>query len=618
MTKHVQPARVHFNQFGMPVADDFDDIYYSNDNGVEESEYVFLHHNGLPQRFRKLPADRPFVVAETGFGTGLNFLLTASAFLATAPAGARLHMVSFERFPLTADDLSRALRNWPQLSELAAALSDQYPPLVPGCHRLYFAEGRVCLDLYFADVLDALPAWSHLHAGKVNAWFLDGFAPSKNPQMWQPELYQAMAASAAADCTLATFTATGHVRRGLQDAGFSMRKARGYGKKRDMLCGHKLAPAPAQDRKTQRIAIIGGGIAAACLAERLARPDTRLDVFCADNELADGASGNAQGAVYPLLQADFTPATELYTQAFIYTTNYYQRLVASAFHPCGVLQLAFTEQIAERQRKILSRTDYPTDFVRAVDRQQANELAGVETDCGGLYFPQAGWAQPRALVNSLIATSGAQLHLNSRVDDLSHTGSGWQLRVNDEVHAFDHVVLACAQAVSDFDNGLLDIRPVAGQVSYINEETPLDKLRTVLCHKGYVTPADNGRHCVGASFRKGSLSNENRAPDDEHNLELLRKHVSATQTAALELEGARTRVRATTADHLPVAGAMPLQPHGLWVLSGLGSRGLTSAPWCAELLSAHLYNEVRPTTLRVAEALDPARFYRRQQLRQQT
>lgn len=617
MTKHVQPARVHFNQFGMPVADDFEDIYYSNDNGAEESRYVFLQHNDLPRRFQGVSAERPFVIAETGFGTGLNFLLATAAFLATAPASARLHVISFERFPLQAEDLRKALANWPQLSELTACLLRQYPPLIAGCHRLQLAAGRVTLDLHFADVLEALPAWSALHPEQVNAWFLDGFAPSKNPQMWQPELYRAMAASAAADCTLATFTATGHVRRGLQEAGFSMRKTRGYGKKREMLCGHKLKPAPAQARQPRRIAVIGGGIAAACIAERLARPNTQVEIFCADTALAAGASGNAQGAVYPLLQADFTPATELYTAAFVYAARYYQQQAKEAFYPCGLLQLAFTHQVQQRQAKILSRTLYPADFVRAVKQPEASELTGITVDTGGLYFPRAGWAQPRVLVESLVAASGARLHLNARVNDLQHTGDGWQLHSNNSTHLYDDIILACGEAVAEFDQGLLDIRPVAGQVSSIQASAPLANLRTVLCHKGYITPALHAQQCVGASFRKGEVSHENKAEDDAHNLELLRSYISTSKELPLQIKSARTRVRATTADHLPVVGPMPLQPNGLWVLSGLGSRGLTSAPWCAELLAAQIYHEVQPTTAKLAQALQPRRFYDRQQARQQ-
>ncbi|MGX5914560.1 bifunctional tRNA (5-methylaminomethyl-2-thiouridine)(34)-methyltransferase MnmD/FAD-dependent 5-carboxymethylaminomethyl-2-thiouridine(34) oxidoreductase MnmC [Aliidiomarina sp. Khilg15.8] len=617
MTKRVQPARIHFNASGMPVADEFDDIYYSNDNGAEESRYVFMQHNGLPGRFHRLPPHRPFVIAETGFGTGLNVLLAVADFVATAPSSARLHVVSFERFPLRADDLRQALQHWPQLRDLAAQLLDQYPPLIAGCHRLYLADGRVRLDLHFADVLEALPAWSRLHTNQVNAWFLDGFAPSKNPQMWQPALYQAMALSAAADCTLATFTATGHVRRGLQDAGFSMRKTRGYGKKRDMLCGHKLQPAPAASRRRRRIAVVGGGIAAACVAERLSRENTQVDIFCADDQLATGASGNAQGAIYPLLQADFTPATELYTQAFVFATHYYQQLPEDAFCPSGVIQLAFSEQVQRRQQKIIDRTDYPPEFMRVVDQDEASSLAGIPVDNGGFYFPKAGWAKPEQLVESLVSASAAQVYVNSRVDRIEHTHAGWQLMCNGNAHTYDDVVLACGEAVSEFDNGLLDIRPVAGQVSYLNAASPLSDLRVVLCHKGYLTPQHKGVQCVGASYRKGQISHQNQRQDDEHNLGLLQTHVKVTQEQPLHLTGARTRVRATTADHLPVVGAMPLQPPGLWVLSGLGSRGLTSAPWCAELLASQLYNEVQPTTEKLSAALQPRRFYQRQQVRQQ-
>lgn len=221
-----------------PFSRAYDDIYFTSGAGLEESRYVFLRHNGLPGRWR---GREVFTIAETGFGTGLNFLLTWQAWRECADASQRLDYLSVERHPLSRDDLARALALWPQLRELSAALLAQYPPPRGGAHRLEFDEGRVCLTLLFGDVARMLPP---LRAA-VDAWFLDGFDPAKNPRMWSREVYEQMARLCAEGGTFATFTAAGVVRRGLQAAGFTVLKAKGFGAKREMLHGYRGASCPA-------------------------------------------------------------------------------------------------------------------------------------------------------------------------------------------------------------------------------------------------------------------------------------------------------------------------------------------------------------------------------------
>lgn len=237
----IQPANLEFNAEGTPVSRDFDDVYFSNDNGLEETRYVFLEGNHLSTRFPEHPR-RLFVVAESGFGTGLNFLTLWQAFdqyRAAYPEATlqRLHFISFEKFPLTAHDLRLAHQRWPELAHWAEQLQTQWPPAIGGCHRLILDDGRVTLDLWLGDINDLTDKLDDSMNQKVDAWFLDGFAPAKNPDMWSPHLFSAMARLARPGATLATFTSAGFVRRGLQEAGFTMRKTKGFGRKRDMLVG---------------------------------------------------------------------------------------------------------------------------------------------------------------------------------------------------------------------------------------------------------------------------------------------------------------------------------------------------------------------------------------------
>lgn len=259
-------AKIHFNDQGTPVASDFDDVYFSNDGGMAETDYVFLQQNGLPQRWQHHGASA-FHIIETGFGTGANFLLTwlrFRQFRQAFPAAKcqRLYFSSVEKFPLSHADLSRALAVHSELSELCQLLLDAYPLCVPGCHRLSFDNGAVVLDLWFGDVNALLPQLS----AAADAIYLDGFAPSKNPDMWQDSLFSNLARLSHAGCTVATFTAAGLVKRGLQQAGFQVQKVKGFGRKREMLTAVMAKELTADTPKVRQVTIIGGGIASLCSA----------------------------------------------------------------------------------------------------------------------------------------------------------------------------------------------------------------------------------------------------------------------------------------------------------------------------------------------------------------
>ncbi len=225
------------NSIATPYSIDFDDIYFSTDDGLQETEYVFIERNQLKQRFKAL-SENTFCIAETGFGTGLNFLVVASHWLALAPITAKLCFISIEKYPLRLDDLTRATQVWPQFSEIANALILQYTHLKAGCNHFTFANNRIELQLYIRDVIEVLPSLQIADEIYVNAWLLDGFAPAKNAEMWSVEVLQHIARISSSGTTFATFTSAGMVRRNLKTIGFHVEKYAGYGKKREMLAGY--------------------------------------------------------------------------------------------------------------------------------------------------------------------------------------------------------------------------------------------------------------------------------------------------------------------------------------------------------------------------------------------
>jgi tRNA U34 5-methylaminomethyl-2-thiouridine-forming methyltransferase MnmC len=211
-----------------PVATDFDDPYFSLDNGLAETTHVFLAGNALPDRFRD-----GLHIAELGFGTGLNFLATWRAWIASGTAG-RFHFTSFEAFPMSTEDMQRALANWPELSDLAGQM-------VVGLDKsMIFETDQTRLEVILGDARKTLPAWQ----GHADVWYLDGFSPAKNPELWGRDLMAAVGAHTAPEGSFATYSAAGHVRQSLTDAGFDVSRTPGYGRKRHMTTGVKRHATP--------------------------------------------------------------------------------------------------------------------------------------------------------------------------------------------------------------------------------------------------------------------------------------------------------------------------------------------------------------------------------------
>lgn len=656
----LQPAHLEFNEEGTPVSRDFNDVYFSNDNGLEETRYVFLDGNQLTERLSN-PHQACFVVAESGFGTGLNFLTLWQSFDEICQkqghtSSSRLHFISFEKFPLTLADLRRAHQHWPQLADYAGALAEQWPDAIPGCHRLMFDTGRVTLDLWFGDINKLIHKLDETLYQKVDAWFLDGFAPSKNPDMWRESLFNMMATLTRPGGTFATFTAAGFVRRGLQQAGFTVTRRKGFGRKREMLTGVLTqaketplsAPWYARRASQQReVALVGGGIASALLALALLRRGWAVTLYCRDAAPALGASGNRQGALYPLLSAHDPALSDFFPSAFGFARRLYDALPVDFDHDwCGVTQLGWDEKSADKIAQMLSLA-LPDSLARAVDAQTIAQECGVMTDCGGISYPQGGWLYPAQLTEGVLALArqkGLHLHYEHDVTQLSQQDGGWRLTLARQGSRYhDVVVLANGHRISQFSQTQhLPVYAVAGQVSHIPSTPALSQLRQVLCYDGYLTPVNphNQHHCIGASYHRGVTEMAFSLADQQQNKDRL-LHCLPQAEWAKEVDvshnQARCGVRCATRDHLPMVGNVPdyeaiiadyatlsdspesAAPapvhHNLFMLAALGSRGLCSAPLAAEILAAQMSDEPIPLGRDSLQALNPNRLWIRKLLK---
>ncbi len=652
-------ARLDWNEAGTPVSSDFGDVYFSNDNGLSETRYVFLQQNQLPARFSHHDGDT-FVIGETGFGTGLNFLATMKAFLEqTSQSGnaLRLHFISFEKYPLTRGDLRKALDAWPELAHFSQDLVKQWPLPVSGCHRLHFASGRIRLDLWFGDIKDMLPQVPHQADGLVDAWYLDGFSPAKNPEMWTQDLFDGLARLARPNATLSTFTCAGFVRRGLIAAGFAMKKVKGHGSKREMLAGERIDKQPQQTiapwytRPAGRegdVLMIGGGIASAMTALSLVERGRRVRLLCEDGKPACGASGNRQGALYPLLNGEHDALSRFYSLAFGHARNRLLSLAERhpiAFDLCGVTQLGYDDKSAAKLAK-MSQGPFPPELMHPLSATESEAACGLPSGHAGVSYPLGGWLCPadltRAAIKEAQASGLLQVEYGARVVSIGEQSDGWQVMSHDGRHwqAPNLVVAAGHQLPALLPFAELPLYPVRGQVSHIPTSPALGQLKTVLCYDGYLTPAHNAHHCIGASYGRNQTSLEFRAEEQAQNRTRLQACLpDQPWPDEVDVSGneARVGIRCASRDHLPVVGPiarlasladhyaglhgdrqdaspLPLYP-GLYVLGALGSRGLCSAPLCGELLASEICGDPLPLAADLLEALHPARYWVRKLLK---
>ena len=664
-----QTAQLLWDHNGQPISAEFDDIYFSKASGIEESHHVFIEHNQLLSRWQALEPNAVFTVCETGFGTGLNCLLAAQLWLQHAPPNAQLHLVSIEKYPLNKHDLHTALELWPTLSPVSASLLRDYRIHGPGFYRLHLTA-NVHLTLIIDDVRPALetllchPApgknlsqlktyWTAFDGGlgKVDAWFLDGFAPAKNPDMWTDALYTRMARLSHNNTTFATFTAAGSVRRGLAAAGFQVHKVAGFGRKREMLHGHfepsqsqltpQHKPSPSWHLqvvnlpKPKTVAIIGAGLAGAHSAYKLAQAGFSVTVF-EQAYIGAGASGNPQGALYTKLspthgtQGEFNLATYAYACRFYHQTG----LFDLASSQCGLLQLALKPAQIDTYQAIAHR--FP-ELCQWQNPNEASTTAGIDLSAPGLFFPHSGWLQPAKVCEWLLQQAQISVRDSQKVHALALADS-WQLldKNHQTLGEFDAVVIACAHSAQNFSQcAMMPINAIRGQVTNSQATASSTALKTVLCGEGYIAPAHERKHCLGATF---TLNNSNSSPepvDEQINLHNAKSLSPAFSALASRTHDARVSFRCTTPDYLPVIGPVPIAADmiqryakyrqnfkfpidapgsywpGLFINIGHGSRGLTYTPLAAELLTSLMLGAPLPISRDMALNTHPARFLMR-------
>jgi tRNA 5-methylaminomethyl-2-thiouridine biosynthesis bifunctional protein len=623
---------------GTLYSETYGDIYYHDGGGLEETEYVFVDGNNIRQR---LDCQR-LVIGELGFGTGLNFLTTWKVWREhTGPKG-RLIFITCEKHPLGQSFLKQAHKAFPEITEFSRLLCEKLPTLSRGVHFLEFEEGQVSLLLMYGDVEEVYSKYE----GKIDAWYLDGFAPSKNPQMWAPEVMNQLAYHSHSETTLATYTAAGHVRRALADVGFEVKRVKGFGPKFHMTVGSYKAyvkpfactppwfTTPVAPSELKTVAIIGSGLAGANMAYYLSRAGMEVTVIERGEEVATGASGNRWGMMFPLISRKIDRLGTFTKAGAAFFRNQLKDLKFD--YRQGLLEFLTSDTKGSRLHEALER--FPKDYINLLSKQEVSERFGIAAPSDALYHEEAVTLSPKDYVKALFKATDCELMFKGEVNSFSQMENGWQLNTSLEslnTRNFDLLIVATAGGSDDFEQlETLPLRNTRGQVAYLDKEN-LNSLPNIgLNFVNYLVETYDDDYVLGATFQPDDTDEKIRESDTESLLQSLEENFPGVLKSGVSADDLRGRVcfRAMTKDYFPIVGPVaeiesyktifaglkygrplsqydaPVYHSGLYVLCGLGARGLSLAALSAAYLTRLICDEVSLLPVDHIAAIHPARF----------
>ena len=693
----------------------FDDIYYYAGQGAEECEHVFLNGNQLEARWQKDSDSKHFVIAETGFGTGLNFLACWDLWrkVYSEPdsnrASKTLYFYTTELYPLTRAALEKSIAHYNPYPQLAEALVNQYPDPIGGEYLLSFdsdTQHPVKLIILLGDATECLSRLEHYpadHAIKsapstdsgliVDAWLLDGYAPTKNPIMWQDSLFTLIARHSADGTTVASFSVARQVCDQLRANRFVVKKTKGFKHKRDMLTAHfdsqqltetakvnaadkpmsskkrlrkkfSLSPCyyrhrasyqnpqstPSLNTQQRSATVIGAGIAGCTIAYKLAQRGWQVSLIDAEKTVAGAASGNARAVLYARTAQQRSHLADFHEAAFHYATRFYQELGDSSLTEGLNGMLKLDEQLSE-EMLALNPEAYSRQNISA---DQASQLSGISTHHNGIHYPESGWIDPLAICRALTEHPSIHFYGETKVSALQHHQSSWTAECHSSKDktmtnsmTADTLVIATGQISHQFEKtAWLPLRSMRGQTTTLPLSPASSTLKMAVCQRGYITPAHNNSHSMGATYAIKDDNPKVLAADHQTNIDNLSVMLSDNSPWRKTLENqpidsleGRVGFRCVAPDYLPIVGPIPAAEifkqqfaclkkdakqtpktmaaleEGLYVSTGFGSHGYTTAPLAAEILLAQIEGSPMPIGDKLRQSISPARFLVRQLIR---
>ena len=501
----MKSARVVFRG-AVLFSPEFDDIYFNADYPIGQSEYVF---NSIFDEIWDKKSE--FNLLETGFGAGLNFLC---AFKRFKNSDKFLNFVSIEKTPIARDDLAKIYANFSELTDISGELLDAYPPLIRGFHRLNLTP-NVTLTLCFGDVDAVLDELSFI----ADAVFMDGFAPAKNEAMWSERVCAKIANLCAPGAAVCTYSASGALKRALQNSGFEVKMLKGYGKKREMLrakfAGERQAESeiwfsrfdPAATITPRTALVIGGGVAGCVCAFKLRQ--CGLDVTIAEKrgDIALNGSGNHCGILMPLITKPTVNLGRMHMNAFLQAARFYGRnLGADEIEFCGATDYAYEQKTLER---FCEWREFDAD-------NGVFELKFEDEPYASAFIFSGAKARPRKMCKA--ASAGIKTLLNCEFTGFETLESGAVRAHFKDGRSIDADVLVLAtgsESMELFANYDIRLSSVRGQVTHI---APAVWMSAPFSAKGYVCPPADGVQVIGATYDRNLFLDESRSSDDEKNL----------------------------------------------------------------------------------------------------
>ncbi|MDN3921871.1 FAD-dependent 5-carboxymethylaminomethyl-2-thiouridine(34) oxidoreductase MnmC [Roseateles violae] len=626
-TAPIVPAEVDFSDAAAPSAPAFGDVYHSRAGALGQARHVFLGGNGLPGRWA---GRERFLIVETGFGLGNNFLASWDAWRRDTQRCQRLVFIGIEKHPLRREDLARAHAG-SELAELATQLVEAWPPLTANLHGLEFEGGRVQLLLGFGDV----HLWlRELVADDVDAFYLDGFSPRTNPAMWDRHVLKALGRRAAPGATAATWSVAPDTREGLAAAGFTVERQRGFANKGGMsVARHEprhAAQRPAARRplapRAREAVIIGAGLAGAACAWALSRQGLRATVLEARDGPAQASSGNPGGLFHGTLNPDDGLHARFNRAAALATAAALRELPPLPWLQRGLLRLE-SERDVEAMRALIARQRLPADYVQALDAAAAAALSGLPLRQPAWFYPAGGALPPAAYVQALLRASGASLRTACTVVRIERAGERWRLfDAQDGLLAETEALLLAGGHESlallrDWAPDLPLIRQ-RGQLSHLSPAEPRPRLP--VAGAGYAIDDGAGGLWCGATSEDEDLDPALRSADHAANLRQWAQLAGLPETPSGAPAG-RVGWRLLTPDRLPLVGgladpAAPADPQrldqprfvprlpGLMLCTAFGSRGISWAALAGRVAAALLSGAPAPLEASLLDAIDPVRF----------
>lgn len=616
----IQTAKLHWqlddNGMTVPLSSDFGDVYFSKTDGLAESRHVFIDGNNLATRLANLGNFERFVIGEIGFGTGLNILAIWQLWQQIRPDNhSHLHIITTEKFPLSKTDLEQALSVWTELAGLSQQLIDNYPPPLAGCHRLNWFDERLTIDLWLGDATSSLSQVTG--QGKVDAWLLDGFAPSCNQELWSESLFVQIARLSKTHTTLATFSVASAVKQGLKHHGFTLAKRKGFGKKREMLTSSfqpkltstnfcevyfrynkKIKPffvtLPFTDtfesRCRQRrkannvkgfelpnfsaitkplsVAVIGAGVAGLSSAYALAARGHKVTIFDKAQPLA-GASGNIRGFLAPKLTSLKRLETNLHAIGYLASCRFYPYLTAQT--GIKILQTTGCLDLLSHNRLQLDEVkDFPPQFARLLTAEQAKAKVGYEVG-QAIFLPNAGLITTANFANAVLCHP----NISFQAEELTYFQQAYFQQDCDQVlltfterqQFFDHVILCMALDTCNFLPTIKRFNHSRGQVTWfaVGEHDKAQLPKLPLKYGSYYASFNENSKChvmLGASFVRDTLDTAPAVADHQMNVTDLADAVPdlVNNTDIFTVEKniphwqGRASIRSQTVDYLPLVG----------------------------------------------------------------